>query len=245
MNFTYKAYGRLLKELKCHGYEYASYHNWENKKRPVILRHDIDNDLKKGLRLADFERNGGVLSTFFVLLTSDLYNCFSKASRELLQSISDMGHEIGVHYDEMAYPDAVSGYEKIVCNIRTEAESLENIIGKKVTTVSMHRPSRGILESDIQIPGMVNSYSRVFFKEFKYLSDSRRRWREPVEEIIESEKYDKLHILTHAFWYEQSEKDLHNTMLVFINQGSLYRYDIISDNFTGLEDVISSSEILV
>ena len=39
------------------------------------------------------------------------------------------------------------------------------------------------------VPGMINGYGKVYFKEFKYLSDSRRWWREPVEEIIESGQY--------------------------------------------------------
>lgn len=44
------------------------------------------------------------------------------------------------------------------------------------------------LEADLQIPGIMNSYGRTFFHDFKYLSD--RRWREPVLDIIRSEEYD-------------------------------------------------------
>ena len=62
---------------------------------------------------------------------------------------------------------------------------------------------------------MINSYGQTFFHDFKYLSDSRRRWREPVEEIIRSGTYDRLHILTHAFWYHKQRIHHRNRECVY------------------------------
>ena len=80
-----------------------------------------------------------------------------------------------------------------------ERDILASILETPVTTVSMHRPSQATLESDLQIPGMINSYGQTFFHDFKYLSDSAgdggNQWRKSSV----PEHMTALHILTHAF----------------------------------------------
>ena len=242
MHFTYEAYKNLLSDLKAHGYEIASYDNWQEKGRCVILRHDIDNDIAKALELAKVEQNVGVKSVYFVLVSSDFYNVFSARSGALLQEIVACGHEIGLHFDEVRYPE-IRTPEDTRALILREASLLEQAVGVPVRTVSMHRPSKIMLEADLEIPGMINSYGRTFFRDFKYLSDSRRRWREPVEEIIKAGAYEHLHILTHAFWYNETEMDIHDTLTAFINKGNLARYEAEKDNITDLESIIRREEI--
>lgn len=66
MRFTYDAYGSLLDLLKRNGYESASYFNWRDKNKCVILRHDIDNNIAMAHALAAFERDkGGVEQYIF------------------------------------------------------------------------------------------------------------------------------------------------------------------------------------
>ena len=91
---------------------------------------------------------------------------------------------------------------------------------------------------------MINSYGQKFFKEFKYLSDSRRRWREPVEHIIEAQEYDRLHILTHPFWYNMTDRSLHDSIFEFVNNANRSRYNFLQSNFTDLESVMLSGEVL-
>lgn len=107
----------------------------------------------------------------------------------------------------------------------------------------MHRPSQAALEADCSIPGVVNSYGKTFFRDFKYLSDSRRRWREPVEEIIRSGTYDRLHILTHAFWYREEEEDISRTVGDFIRAANRERYRQMADNITDLPSIVREEEI--
>jgi hypothetical protein len=244
MEFTYKGYQKLLELVVEHGYQISNYNNWQKTKRCVIFRHDIDYDLDKAVRLAEMESIRGVSSTYFVLLTSDLYNAFSTKSRIGLKQIVTGGHTIGLHFDEVCYPELSGDVEAIKRKIKEEAEILSGIIEKKVDVVSMHRPSKFILEADIGIPGMINSYGSTYFKEFKYLSDSRRRWREPVEKIILSEKYERLHVLTHAFWYNESEKNIHETVTGFINSGNYTRYQIMETNITDLRSVMCADEVI-
>lgn len=243
MNFTYESYQGLLQLLRDHNYEIATYHNWEQSKKCVILRHDIDNDIEKSLQLAKVENSCGVKSTYFVLVTSDFYNVFSKQSAEMLREIMSLGHEIGLHFDEVQYPELAGNGEKISEKISQEARLLRCVTGIPVTIVSMHRPSKEILSADLHIPNMINSYGKVFFDDFKYLSDSRRRWREPVEQIIQSEQYERLHILTHAFWYAEQEKSIQKSVSNFVNAGNQKRYLAFADNITDLAAIMKPEEV--
>lgn len=59
MEFTYKAYENLLIKIRHAGYEFSNYRNWNEKNRPIILRHDIDQDITKAVKLAELEKMGG------------------------------------------------------------------------------------------------------------------------------------------------------------------------------------------
>ena len=241
MNFTYSDYRKLIALLWDNGYTFANYHDFEKHKRCIIMRHDVDNSLSQAVRLAELEEECGVQSTFFVLLRTDFYNAASASAQKMLHRILELGHEIGLHFDEMAY-DGGSG-EDMIRRILWEKEMLSALLGTEVTTVSMHRPSKTTLDADWQIPGMVNSYVEMFFHSFKYLSDSRRRWREPVENIICAGEYDRLHILTHPFWYHDEEKTITESVGAFIRSARHERYLQMAENITDIDSIIKEENI--
>ena len=139
----------------------------------------------------------------------------------------------------MAYDDL----EDVVGAIQKEAKVFSDILGTPITTVSMHRPSQKTLDANYEIPDMINSYGKTFFNDFKYLSDSRRRWREPVLDIVNSGQYDKLHILTHAIWYNDVEEDIHDTIKQFVSAANKERYYQEKDNIKDIESILDISEI--
>lgn len=239
MDFTHSNYRQLLYQLKQNDYEIVNYHNWEKKERCAILRHDIDYRVEDAIVLAKIEQECAVQSTYFVLISSDFYNIFSRKNRALIHELHMMGHEIGLHFDEMAYPEIAGNIERIREQILREIDLLQDIIGITVTTVSMHRPNKEILASNLQIPNVVNSYSDLFFRKFKYLSDSRHHWREPVNEIIQSKEYNHLHILTHAFWYHDVNWSLSDSITRFIENGRQERYTTMKENIADLASIMS------
>lgn len=243
MIFTYGGYLGLLKLLEKNRYNVVDYHNWEQSDRCVILRHDVDNDLQKALEMAKLEHRYGIQSTYFVLLTSNLYNMFSNKSREMVNEMRRLGHTIGLHFDEMVYQKEMGNIEKVEQCIRKELDILSEVVETEVTVFSYHRPTKMILNADITMPNVINAYGSTFFKDFKYISDSRRHWREPVEEIIRSGGYLQLQILTHPFWYDSVEKGMKEIMGSFINRACVERYDELSANFTNLSDVIDRGGI--
>lgn len=237
--FTMQWYRNLLNLLKKEGYEFRSYHDYGEFARCVILRHDIDNSLDQAVRMAELETEEGVCSTWFVLLRTDFYNVASRTSLDKLRRIQRYGHELGLHFDEAAYGPALTP-EEIPDSILKECTLLSDILGSPVKTVSIHRPSQAALEADYHIPGLVNSHGKIFFHDFKYLSDSRRRWREPVEDIIRSKAYDRLHILTHAFWYHEKDQDIARTVDDFIRAASGERCRRMAENITDIAGILGA-----
>ena len=147
MEFTYGAYGDLLALLDRQGYQVATYHDWQAYPRCVILRHDIDNSPEQALALARVEREMGVHSTYFVLLRSEVYNVAARRCLETLGQIQALGHELGLHFDEKAYPEA--GIEETAAHILRERDMLSALLETPVTSVSMHRPSQATLDADL------------------------------------------------------------------------------------------------
>lgn len=245
MKFTYQSYRELLHLLQEKGYLFRNYHNYQDSSRCAILRHDIEISIEMAQRMARIEQEEGVQSTYFVLLTSDFYNVASKRSLAGLRAIQEMGHEIGLHFDETSYAPFLSP-DETVKNIIKECGLLSALLEgsrRRVSCISMHRPSRTTLEANYDIPGIVNSYSKTFFHDFKYLSDSRRRWREPVEDIIRSGEYDRLHILTHAHWYHEKEETIAETVGSFIRSANRERYAQMKDNIANLEEIMREEDI--
>ncbi len=227
--------------LKENGYYFCDYIDYERFQRSVILRHDIDFSLEKALEFAELENYKGIKSTYFVLLSTDFYNVFSKKANGIIKGIIDLGHQIGLHFDEKRYK--ISNVRELEHWVKREIDILGYAIDKELKVVSMHRPSKWVLENDIQFEGIINSYSKIYMEEFKYLSDSRMHWRENVISIIQSKRYDKLHILAHPFWYLHNEVTMKDKLINFINHSKIERYNSIKDNFRELEKVLGLEEL--
>ena len=242
MEFTYASYRALLALLRERGYSFRDYHHYGDVSRCVILRHDVDFSLERAVRLAELEAEMGVGATYFALLRTDFYNPASQRGAAALRRIQSLGHEIGLHFDEKAYGPELSP-EELAQAVRKECGMLSALLGTPVSAVSMHRPSQAALEADYHIPGVVNSYGKTFFREFKYLSDSRRRWREPVLDIVRSGAYDRLHILTHAFWYHEAERSLGETVRGFTSSANRERWKQLEENFTDLGSILREEDL--
>lgn len=244
MEFTYNAYKDLISLLRNNNYSFASYHNYSNFDKCVIMRHDIDYSLDKAVYLARIEQDVGIRSTYFVLISSPFYNIVSNEAKRKIDIILNAGHEIGLHFDELNYTEQyyqdIGGMENAIFQ---EIELTEKILGEKIKSVLMHRPSKQTLQADYNLGDIKNSYGKEFFDEFKYVSDSRRRWRENVEKIVISGDYNRLHILTHAFWYNIEEKDIKQTISAFIDCAGNERYYDLNCNITDLADIMGQQRV--
>ena len=162
MKFTYKAYGDLLNLLRESDYKICSFHDYSNHNRCAILRHDVDQSLEKAVTLAEFENRFSVYSTYFILLTSDFYNIASIKNSQITHRIKSLGHNIGLHFDEVKYYQSTVSIHEAVEN---EIAIMTDIIGIDITSVSMHRPSMRTLDADYEFCNAINTYSKTFINE--------------------------------------------------------------------------------
>jgi hypothetical protein len=68
------------------------------KGRYLAIRHDIDYDMEKAVKMARLEYDNGISSTYFVLPSAPYFRC-SEVFARILDRIGSMGHEIGLHND--------------------------------------------------------------------------------------------------------------------------------------------------
>ena len=236
MHFTYDSYAEMIKLLRENEYSIADYHNCDDYKQVAVLRHDVDNDLGQALEFAKLEQKLGVRSTYFVLLSSNFYNVFSHKSQVIINQIIGMGHAVGLHFDETKYP--ISSDEDFEKYVRYELDLMGKIVQGRDYSLSMHRPSKMILEKNIDFSPAINSYSQKFFRDYKYLSDSRMQWREDVFQVIRSRAYGKLHILTHPFWYNTVELSTAEILRKYLSDKNDEMYVEISLNIRDIEEFL-------
>ena len=59
---------------------------------------------------------------------------------------------------------------------------------------------------------------------------------------MRSGMFDRLHILTHAFWYHEEEESLEETVKAFIHAAGQERYCQMRENITDMDTILPESE---
>lgn len=197
-SFTLQHYKDTLKKFLDSGYEINNSCVKKGLEKDLHLVHDIDFDPNLAIKIGKIEQDVKAKSTFFFRLKASNYNLFSIKNVKIINNLVEMGHNIGLHYEQSS-ANIKSLEEDINFNLNVITRLLET----KILFFNAHEPSRtGIKISDI-LPNNNRCYNSVFFKDYKYLSDSGGRWREDCfSKHINLHK--KLLVLTHPiWWYEQ------------------------------------------
>ena len=209
MEYTWKAYKNLIDIIKNNGYVFTDYFKYHNYNKVCIMRHDIDFDIEKAVKMSDYEKEFGITAIYFVLCDSPLYNILSSDNVNNLKHIIANGSEIGLHFDA----STINTYDELELKVLKykniiESNILDGTDKKELKVMSYHIPNEKSLNFDKEIiSGLVNVYSKKYFVEFKYISDSGHRWRENPEEIIKNGKNYKIQCLTHPIWYLDKNSD--------------------------------------
>ena len=204
MEYTYSAYRELIKKLKANGYTPIRFCDVsERLEYPAIIRHDVDMSVQEAVKLAKIEKEEGIRSTYFVLLTSEYYNFLTGDNLRCVKELLELDHEIGLHFDITAYNKDLT-IDEVESVLKKEIALLEYILDIHVKSISWHIPRKDFLGVHLGFLDEMkiwNAYDPYFYEGYKYVSDSMMRWREPIEEYIEKKEYKKLQILTHPIWY--------------------------------------------
>jgi len=172
--FTFRDYEQILKEL-ARKYAIVPFRDYRKSSGPrLILRHDIEAFVEPALQMAKVEQKLGISSTYFVLLSSRLYNPSEKTSFETLTEISRMGHEIGLHYDVSMYAECGRPPRE---TLDIELRLLGHLLGNEVRAISRHNPSiQSFPDPFVHMRELMNAYDVEFTEDAHYVSDSCRAW---------------------------------------------------------------------
>lgn len=200
-DFTESNYRRLLEKAKAR-FRFVTFDRREETGSICILRHDLDFSVHRALASARIENELGIRATYFILLHSPFYNVLESDIKDLIYKISELGHEIALHFDGLFYP----GLEphELPAKLEAEKKLLQELIAKPVTSFSFHTPTIGPWMSvdDDEIAGLLNAYGKSMRSQFTYCSDSNGYWRHRrLEEVIDDKSIERLYILTHPEWW--------------------------------------------
>jgi hypothetical protein len=240
MNFTFDSLKLLNDKILLNKFDYSFFDQSTRLSKTVYIRHDIDFSLEKAKEMADFEYFNGIKATYFFLLSSPFYNLLNPISLEYIFYIQSKGHQIGLHFDESVYGNL--DINTLIGKIKIEIDILSKLIQKQINVISMHRPSKRILDSNITFDNIINTYSNKFFNEIMYVSDSRRKWKINPIHLFNDKSITKLQILIHPIWYHEKELTLKDTLNTFVNINLNKVYISMDNNFTQFRNAIESEE---
>lgn len=201
-DFLISTYCTMLETAMSSGYEFCAYDQIgkESGDRSCILRHDIDSELLGCGQMLDAEKKLGVHATYFVMTRSTAYNSFCVEGRRMIERILGEGHQIGLHF--MGELCEENDEQNISEKVTKEVKWLEEEFQASINAVSFHQPSKVVLESNIEIPRLINTYNKNQMQDYFYVSDTNMNWRHehPVE-IFSKSLYPKLQLLIHPMWW--------------------------------------------
>ena len=174
--------------------------------RFVLMRHDVDTSPRNALEMARIEHRLGIRASYFVLVHSPFYNPAAPPHYDALCRILDLGGEVGLHYDTQFFEerqmDALTG-------TLNDAMALERILGRKVVSVSQHRPASSVFLQELN-RHFVDAYNKDLMEGVCYISDSGFKWRGPsLIELLGKE--DRIHALVHPTSWTYSDLDMEGT----------------------------------
>lgn len=198
-DFSYRHYISILTHAK-EEYAIGSFREYSRLKKFdkfIIMRHDVDYSLKAAVAIAKIESRLGIRTTYFLLLHSPYYNILEETEARRVREILDMGHQLGLHFDNGFYSQ---NDQEISRHIAFEARLLSDYFGTQVSVFSQHDAYRQTLPT-FKATGLPRY---VFAPEFrngmKYISDSVQNWREGCL-CRHLGRNSRLHVLLHPIWW--------------------------------------------
>lgn len=177
-DFTLDIYGEMLKAAIAAGYHLTSFEAYLNKPgahgKTFILRHDVDKLPDNSLRTAQLQASLGAKGTYYFRVVKGSFH------PRVIESIRDLGHEIGYHYEDM---DICKGdTEKALLHFEKWLARFREFY--PVKTICMH--GSPMSKWDNRLLWKENDYKKydiiaepyydLDFKKVFYLTDTGRKW---------------------------------------------------------------------
>jgi hypothetical protein len=176
MDFTIKKYTVLLEQLKKSGYSFQTVAGFiqQPEKKVVVLRHDVDDLPFNSLKFAMIQNKMDIKGSYYFRVIPSSFDM------EIIQEISNMGHEIGYHYETMdtCNGNVENAYNEFCRNL----ELFRKIV--PVNTICMHgSPASHFDNREIwskynykQMGITAEPYFDIDYNKVFYLTDTGRRF---------------------------------------------------------------------
>jgi len=185
MDFTLAKYKHLLITLKNKIYIFQTFENFLEipNKKTAVSRHDVDQRPHNDLKMATLEAEAGIVSTYYFRATSSVFK------PEIVQRISDLGHEIGYHYENLSYVSKLHKgisreqlFELAIEDFEKNLEKFRRLV--PIKTICMHGNPWSKYDNrelwtvyDYRNYGIIGEpYFDVDYNEVLYLTDTGRAW---------------------------------------------------------------------
>lgn len=161
----------------------AEYVEGRHPERFVIMRHDVDRMPGHALETARIEDGVGIRATYYFRSKKSVFK------PDIMRKISDLGHEIGYHYETLS--DANGDHDKAIRLFQSDLDTFRNIC--EVRTICMHgRPlskydNRDLWNGyDFRDFGITGEAYLSAGKDLNYFSDTGRSWsnRNSLRDLI-------------------------------------------------------------
>lgn len=192
MNYRYDDF---IKKFINSGYKFIKFADLNEPLGELILRHDVDASLLLAHKMATREYKINISSTYFIMVTNNLYNILTKDNFNLLKEMIDMGHFIGLHFDSSIYNE-----DELFDKLIIEVSILETLLNINIDSISFHQD---IPKSLINIEKKFHiANSNRYSKDIKYFSDSNGifGYGHPVESD-EFASLKNIQLLIHPIWW--------------------------------------------
>jgi len=200
VEFTHSWYREFLDRIREAGYEPRRFCD-PPEAGDLLLRHDVDLSLSAAVEMARIEADRGVSSTYFVLLTSALYNPLDGAQRERIRELASLGHEVALHFSTHEYWPADDPPDEADLRRRIDDEraALATVVDDPTASISFHVPPGWVLGRSFD--GLTSAYAPEHFRTVDYVADSGQRWRDAPPDL--SALAETAQVLTHpGLWGE-------------------------------------------
>lgn len=178
----------------------------ENTESFTILRHDVEFSVERAYNLSLVESENNVSSSYFFQLTNNSYNILSKKNLQLLKKMNENGHKIGLHF----HLNGLEKLNKIEEQIVKEANIMSDMTNLVIDRFSFHRPTKNVLNANMQIEGLINAYDKKYFHyvenikkdtklSIKYIADSKHQWNYGFPDKCFFKENKKVQILVHPY----------------------------------------------
>lgn len=175
-DFTLKKYKLLLQNLKENKFIFQTFEEFLKKhsEKSIVLRHDVDLMPDVALKFAQIQAELDIRGSYYFRAVPESWD------ETIIHKISDLGHEIGYHYENLTV--CKGEMELAIKDFEINLEKLRDIA--PVATICMHGSPRSKYDAkdlwnkyNYREYGIIGEpYFDIDFNEVYYLTDTGRMW---------------------------------------------------------------------